>query len=91
MNRDFPIKDIGINGGGVEKKDDFLKKNSKKGSKKKEKRKKRRKIEKNDAKRCTLGGVFSQSDIFLVLGTPDGVTREFLAGRSYWRELQVLK
>jgi len=33
-----------------------------------EKRKKRRKIEKKDAKRCTLGGVISKSGNFLARG-----------------------
>ena len=53
----------------------------------KEKRKKRgnvRKIEKKDAKRCAICGVFSKSGIFPVSGA-------FRAGRSWWRVVEMLR
>jgi len=62
----------------------FLKKKRQKVFKKGEKRKKGRKIEKKDAKRCTICGVFSKSGIFLV----SGASR---AGRSRWRLDEMLK
>jgi len=68
----------------VEKKDEKLKKKRQKVFKKGEKRGKVRKIEKNDAKRCALGDVFSKSGIFPVSGA-------VRAGRSWWRLVEMLK
>jgi len=62
-----------IVGGGF-KNDEKTKKKLQNDKEKWEKRKKRRKIEKNAAKRCTLGGVFSKSENFLVLGA-DSILR----------------
>jgi len=67
------------------------KKKRQKVSESKEKRKKRRKIEKNDAKKRAICDVFSKLGIFLVLWTPDGVTREFRAGGSWWMVDEMLK
>jgi len=69
----------------------FFEKKDEKTKKKLKKRAKKEKIEKKDAKRCAICGVFSKSGIFRVLGNPDGVTRGYRGGRSWWRVGEMLK